>query len=93
MLNWDHIYYTNVSTSMSQLENNIAVVTGPLLHLAEVAACAENLFGAAGVATSDHSAGSSEGSSLSVARLGGQETGETSAVAGCSSVRSSEQPR
>ena len=43
--------------------------------------CAQNLFGAAGVATSDHSAGSSEGSSLSVARLGGQETGETSAVA------------
>ena len=39
MLNWDHIYYTNVSTSMSQLENNIAVVTGPLLHLAEVASC------------------------------------------------------
>ena len=68
---------------MSQLENDIAVVTGPLLHLAEVASCVltELVWSSW---SGDHSAGSSEGSSLSVARLGGQETGETSAVAGCS---------
>ena len=79
---------------MSQLENNIAVVTGPLLHLAEVASCVRTeLVWSSWSGDQRPQCRSSGGSSLSVARLGGQETGETSAVAGCSSVRSSEQPR